>query len=120
MEPIRAAAYTSVGRACGFAFLGVISVMIGLAYEPVLSAKSGAILTGIVALLLVHRMSGAPTRDFRDTEVWLMLAKDARPPAETAQRLIGNALAESYRYCAIWAGCISGSLWMGYILLALI
>ena len=76
--------------------------------------------TRIVALILVQRMFRAPTRDFRDTEVWIMLAKEVRPPAAFAQRMIGAALAESYRYCAIWAGCISGSLWMGYILLALI
>jgi heme A synthase len=120
MESIRTAAFASVGRACGFAFLGVVSVMTGLAYDPVLSVKSGAILSAIVALILVQRMFRAPTRDFRDTEVWIMLAKEVRPPAAFAQRMIGAALAESYRYCAIWAGCISGSLWMGYILLALI
>ena len=96
MEAIENAAYVSVGRACGFAGLAVFCLVWGLSFEPVLAASSGGALCLFVALILVFYAWRAPQRSYKRTELWLILEKQKRPPAEVAQQVIGEALRETY------------------------
>ncbi len=117
MDAIENAAFISVGRACGFFGLGVFCLMFGLSFEPVLAARSGAILCLFFALILCAYAIRARTRPYRRTELWLILAKDCRPPAGIAQRVIGETLRETYFWFARQAVLISILLWTVVIFL---
>ncbi|MFT5489491.1 MAG: hypothetical protein ACI9MU_004431 [Alphaproteobacteria bacterium] len=96
MGAIENAAYISVGRACGFAGLAIFCVIFGLSFEPALAARAGGGLCVGLALILAAYAYRAPTRPYKRTELWLILAKDKRPPAAYAQRVIGSALRDTY------------------------
>ncbi len=111
LERIRRAADESVARACGFAVLGIGSVMASLSFDALLAAKSGAILTSLLAIILHARAERAPARPFKTTEVYAILDRDLRVPAPHAQRIVGTALKDSYRRhgsLALWG---AGALW---------
>ena len=100
MDAIENAAYISVGRACGFAGLAIFCVIFGLSFEPVLAARAGAVLCLGLAVILAAYAYWAPSRSYKRTEVWLILAKEKRPPAAYAQRVIGNILRDTYQWFA--------------------
>lgn len=107
MDAIENAAYVSVGRACGFAGLAVFCLMFGLSFEPALAARTGGVVCLAVTLILAFYAYRARTRPYKRTELWLILPKDQRPPAGVAQRLIGEALRETYLWFAKQAAIIS-------------
>jgi hypothetical protein len=111
LERIRKAADESVARACGFAVLGIGSVMAALSFDALLAAKSGAILTSLMAAVLHARAEQAPKRPFKTTEVYAILDRKLGVPASHAQLLVGNALQDSYRRhgtLALWgAGALT-------------
>lgn len=96
MEHIQNAAMVSVGRACGFAGLAIICVMLGLSFRPELAAKAGGVLFLFLALILYMYGVQARTRPYRRTETWLILKKDKRVPADVAQKIVGEVLRETY------------------------
>ncbi len=100
MQAIEDAAYISVGRGCGFAGLAVLCVMLGLSFEPVLAAQIGGVLCLAVALILLAYAYAALKRNYKYTELWLILPKDHRPPEGIAQKVIGGALRETYLWFA--------------------
>ena len=103
MENIRRLAMISVGRGCGFAALAIIVTMLGVSFDLLLMARSGAIMFAFVAALLQFLAWIAPSRNPKRTELWIMLdPKDAPPPA-VAQQVIGGVLAETYSRFARWA-----------------
>ena len=100
MDAIEAAAFTSIGRACGFAGLGILCVMLGLSFEPVTATRAGGVLGLSLALVLAVFGLRAPSRSYEHTELWLILPKEARPPSTIAQRVIGQALRDTYFWFA--------------------
>lgn len=100
MDAIENAAFVSVGRACGFAGLGIFCLIFGLSFEPVLAARTGGALCLGLTLLLAAYAFFARTRPYRRTELWLILARDQRPPAEVAQKVVGEALRATYLWFA--------------------
>ena len=100
MEAIETAAQISVGRACGFAGLGVLCLMLGLSFDPVLAARAGGLLCLAVTLILTIYAVRARKRPYRDTEVWLILSREDRPPESVAQQVIGEALRQTYFWFA--------------------
>ena len=95
MDAIRNAAYVSIGRACGFAGLAAMVLMLGLSFNLVLAAKAGAFISlGTAGLVWLYGLR-APTRPYLHTEAWLILPKELRPPAEVAQKLVGTSLQEA-------------------------
>ena len=80
MEAIENAAIVSVGRASGFAALAIICIVMSLSYEPIVAARAGCILCLIFAAILFHYAMRAPSRPYRQTELWIILAKEDRPP----------------------------------------
>lgn len=100
MDPVNRAAFVSVGRACGFAGLAIVCLMIGFTYEPLLAAQTGASLTFVMTLVLGYRARRAIRHPYRRTEAWLNLDEADRPPAAQAQQLLGRALADAYVWFA--------------------
>jgi hypothetical protein len=96
MGAIENAAYISVGRACGFAGLAIFCIIFGMSFDPVFAARIGGGLCVVLALVLAAYAYRAPSRPYKRTELWLILAKEKRPPAVFAQRVIGNALRDTY------------------------
>ena len=117
-EQFRRYADNSIRRACGFAMLAIFTFMIGLAGEPYIAVRAGAILVTLTAVILYWRGTKAPARNYRETEVWLEI-KDtpAAQPKERLQRLIGQALADSYFWHARIAAHIALAMWLVAILL---
>jgi hypothetical protein len=96
LELYRRLAAVSVARACGFAGLATLCVMVGLASEVANSLKAGgccALLTSVVLLIKARR---APYRPVKRTELWVMLEKSERPPDAVAQGMLGNLLKSVY------------------------
>ncbi|HUS98399.1 MAG TPA: hypothetical protein VMX97_16865 [Hyphomicrobiaceae bacterium] len=120
MKPIEDAAFTSVGRACGFAGLAVLCIILGMAFQPVAAAKAGGLLTLSISLYLVLRALRAPTRPFQLTEAWLILAKADRPPQAIAQQIIGGALREAYLWFARFAATVSAAFFIMALLFTFI
>lgn len=114
MDPklFRDLADMSIRRACGFALIGIFTTMVGFSGDPYLAVRCGAALFTIAAFILYWRGQGAPRRNFRDTEVWLMIRNTAPAiPKDSLQRLIGNALADSYFWHARFAAKIALAMW---------
>lgn len=119
MDAIENAAFVSVGRACGFAGLGIFCLIFGLSYEPVLAARTGGVISLALALLLAGYAFCAPTRPYRRTELWLILARDQRPPDTIAQKVIGETLRAAYLWFAQQAASISIVLLVAAVVLRL-
>jgi hypothetical protein len=96
MQRVERAAQACVGRACGFAALGIVTFMFALSWSPAFCFKSGGILTLIVTLILVMKGLAARSRPYKRTEVWLILEPEERPQPEIAQTVIGTALRWTY------------------------
>lgn len=99
-NPIENAAYVSVGRACGFAGLGIFCIVIGLSFDAGLAALVGSKLSIALSLVLLAFAWRAPTRNYKRTETWLILKPGDRPQANVAQRLIGGTLRNVYLWFA--------------------
>ena len=99
MEAIEAAAFVSVGRACGFALLAIVVLMLAFAFDPVLATRVGGVLGfAVVGVLLLYGWR-APRRPYHRSEAWVILKKEHRPPPGIAQRLVGGALRDaSFRF----------------------
>ena len=106
-NPVQNAAFVSVGRACGFAGLAVLCVVLGLSYEPALAARTGGFMSLVICLILLFRAWRVQRQPYKRTETWLILRKDDRPRAEVAQRLVSTALKEAYLFFAQKASVIT-------------
>lgn len=96
MERIRYLAELSVRRAVGFVGLGVGVTMLSLSYDAVLALKTASALLAITTVVLTWRAWLAPTRDIRDTEVWILMDQSRRPADPALQQLVGGILRETY------------------------
>jgi hypothetical protein len=122
MDPklFRDFADTSIRRGCGFGLIGVFTAMVGFSADPYLAIRLGAFLVTVGALILYWRGQNAPRRNFRDTEVWLMVRADPNLPGlskDHLQRLIGHALAESYFRHARIAAYVALTMWVVALLM---
>ncbi len=117
MQAIENAAYVSVGRACGFAGLAIFLIIFGLSFEPALAARTGGELCLAVTVILSTYALRARSRPYKKTELWLILPKKERPPAEIAQQLIGNTLRETYFWFALQSVLLAIFLLVAAVLL---
>jgi hypothetical protein len=115
MDAIERAAFTSVGRACGFAGLAILCLMIGLSHEPRLAAETGGFFAFGMTLFLVYRAKVALKRPYRDTETWLILEDWEKPARSVAQEVIGRALREAYVWFARHTAFVTVVLWIAVI-----
>lgn len=117
MEILRSLADLSIRRACGFAALGIATVMLGLSYDLVLSFRSGAILTSIVCGVIWLRALMSPWRDIRDTEMWMLLAHERKhltrgPEARHVAAAAGAVLRERLEWHAERVALAALALWV--------
>jgi len=111
MEEMRRIAYATVLRACAFASLAIFCVMIGLSFLPRSAFQAGGFLSIVMTLVLVLKAHEARTKDHRQTELWLYLSKETRPPQVVAQRTVSTLMRETYLQFARWTAIISIVLW---------
>lgn len=118
MTRIENLAEISVGRGCGFAAIGIATFMVGMSAQLALAFKAGGIAMLIMCFVLVLKAWRAETSPYKRTEVWVMLAKDDRPQAAVAQKLIGKTLRRVYLRYALRTGALAATLLTGSIILA--
>lgn len=119
MNEIEQAAQLSIGRACGLAGFGIALTVLALSFEPLLAAKTGAVLSmGLTLTLLVfaYRAHNTP---HQSTEVWLLIDRDQRPPARHARRIINEARRFAMLWFARWTAAVSALFASSAVLLAL-
>jgi multisubunit Na+/H+ antiporter MnhB subunit len=118
-ELLRALANLSIRRGTGFALLAVATIMVAFAFDPYRSMVSGAILVTGIALILFVRALGAPSHNYKDTEVWIMLDERPKLPKEQLQSMIGRLLAERYFWHAKILTYAAAALWAIALLIRL-
>ncbi len=96
MDAIERAAFISVGRACGLAWLGIFCIAFSFSFELRLAAFAAGILCLGAALILSAYGWRARTRPYVRTELWLILPEQHRPQPEFAQLVIGQVLRQIY------------------------
>jgi hypothetical protein len=103
MERIGQLAAHSVLRGTGFAGLAVMLTMAGLLFDPPLALKVGGVGFLAIAVAMDIKASVYPRkRRIRESEVWIMLADDERPPEQAARPLIVTAMQRELREKALW------------------
>jgi hypothetical protein len=117
MDAIERAAYVSVGRACGFGSLAILCFMVGLSYEPHLSARVGGLLSLIMTGVLLAKAMSALTRPYKTTETWLMLDEADRPSPSVAQHMIGSVLRDAYLWYARSSALVTVILFVAAVFL---
>jgi hypothetical protein len=88
---IRRYAQLSIARGCGFGALAIATLMLGCSSDIDLFLRTGGIATLLMCFVLLLKASRADQVRHSETEVWVMIPKDKRPPAEVAGPLIANA-----------------------------
>jgi hypothetical protein len=95
-DDIRRCAELSVRRGCGFALMGIVTAMVGFSGAPWIAVRVGAMFVLIAAVVLFWRGWTARSRNYRRTEVWLMIEDQPALPRDRLQSMIGGALADAY------------------------
>ena len=111
-DRIRELAVVSIGRACLFGLLAIATFMFGLTAWPGIALRSGAILFLVTAAILMLKAMQAPTRNYRRTEVWLLLGKSHDLPEPRAQAIFGEVLRGTYIRFARMTVVASVALWI--------
>lgn len=81
--------------------------MIGMLGNVAVAFKIGGILTLMTSLILLIKGWQAPTRPYKNTEVWIMLEPGERPHASLAQTLIGQTLKRTYLTFALHSALLA-------------
>jgi flagellar biosynthesis protein FliR len=110
MDPVERAANLSVGRACAFACLAILCFMVGFSYQPHLSARVGGSFALLASAVLLVKAWLAPTKPYKDTELWIILQAADRPHSDAAQQLIGQTLRRVFLEYARFAALIAAML----------
>ena len=117
MERIRHFADLSIRRGCGFGLLAIVTAMVGMASNMALAVKLGAICVTLMCAVLVIKAMRAPTRDYRRTEVWIMLEKRHELPEGRAQQVFGNILRDRYMWHATLTAGAAILMWTIFLVL---
>jgi len=113
MDVIRKLAFMCTGRAVLFGGLAICTIMLSLAFAPMLSLKVGAILTLMMTVILIAKSRLVLRQKPERTEVWLYLKPETRPSGPEAHRVFATILQDVYLYfarltfqiaCAFFAG----------------
>jgi hypothetical protein len=102
-DPIERLAYFSVGRAVGFASIAVVMFFLAMSHDLAAALRCAGILGLVITCVLILKGRSAPTRSYKQTEVWVLLKPLERPGPAVAQRVISAALEEAYAYFAMQA-----------------
>ena len=119
MEEMQKAAHLSVARGCGFGMLAVICVMVGMSYNPRAMFQGGGILTLMMTLILILNARKALTKDYKRTEMWLILPENFRPPERYAQWATATVMRDAYFTFAQYTAVISIAMWIIALIISL-
>jgi hypothetical protein len=119
MQKVEELALISVGRGVGFAALGIATMMLGLSADLLNCLKAGGILTLITSLILLMKGARAPQKDYKRTEVWIMMTPAERESTKGAQGMIGEVLKRTYFTFALHTALVSGGLFLFAMLISL-
>jgi len=109
MEEIKRVAVACVGRAVMFGSLAIGCVMVGFSFAPVSAFRSGAVMTLLMALVLMWKAMAAAGQNPRHTEVWLYLDEKSRPAEDHARLVFATVMREVYgRFAQITLGVAVG------------
>ena len=120
MEAMRAVAFETVARACGFGSLAIFCIMIGMSFHPRLAFQAGGTLTLLMVGILMLKAYEARTKDYRRTEMWLYLTEEQRPPKAYAQWASSTVLQETYLLFARWTSVVSIVMWVLALVISLL
>src|SRR5688572_8023713 len=96
MEKVREVAVACIGRAVMFGTLAIGCVMVGFSFNPVSAFRSGAVLTLVMAAVLIWKAVAAHRQNPKNTEVWLYLDDHSRPVGDHARRMFATVMREVY------------------------
>lgn len=119
MDRIRYLADLSIRRACGFGLIAIATATVGMSSDAVLALKLAAICASAMVAILVVKGLQAPTRNYKRTEVWIMLEKRHDLPEERAQQVFGNILRDRYMWHATVTATAAGILWLATLAVTL-
>ncbi len=111
MEKLRQVAFLSVGRAVGFAGLGIFTLMVGLCFDPLLALRSGGVLLLLLVAVLLLKAHRVEATDYRRTEAWLLLDSSDRPDERFAGRALSAALRDAFLRFAHWTAGVAALVW---------
>jgi hypothetical protein len=120
MDQIRFFADQSIRRACGFGFLALATGMVGLYWDIAAAVKLAATGVSFMTAILLWKAYEAPSRNYRRTEVFLMMEKRHDFPEPRAQQVFGNILRERYLWHATLIASTAVVLWLLAFLLPLL
>lgn len=119
LDRLEALADLVIRRACGFASLAILLVMLSLSFQLTLALRSGAILVTLLWLILLLKMTRVPNQDMRQSEIWLMLADRQSPDILPLQEPLRRAFSNRLRWHADRIGAFALMLWGSYLLVSL-
>jgi hypothetical protein len=117
MERIRYYADISIKRGCGFGLLAIATAVVGMGHDMKLALKAAAIMVTLMGVILLIKAARAPRRNYRNTEVWLLMGKKHDLPEERAQAAFAAVLREVYLKHADIAAGAALVLWIAGLLL---
>ncbi|MBI3452060.1 MAG: hypothetical protein HY057_04370 [Rhodospirillales bacterium] len=91
-----------------------------MAYDASLAVRAGALLLTLMGTILVIKSIRAPVRNFRHTELWILLDRQHGLPENQAQQMIGGVLRDRYMWHAQITAVAALVLWLLAFLLAAI
>lgn len=96
MEKIREIGIFCVGRAVFFGSLAIGCVMVGFSFNPVSAFRSGALLTLLMAGVLLWKAMAARSQNPKRTELWLYLDEKSRPAEAQAKFIVSAIMRDVY------------------------
>jgi Ca2+/Na+ antiporter len=96
MEKIREVAVFCIGRAVMFGSLAITCVMVGFSFNPVSAFRAGAVLTLLMAAILIWKAYAAARQNPKSTEVWMYLDDKARPDNEHSRFVFAAVMRDVY------------------------
>jgi len=119
METIRKVAVMCIARAVMFGTLAIVCVMVAFAFSPPAAFRTGAMLTLVMAVVLLLKAQYALHQKPRHTEIWLYLDERTRPGDEEAGRRFAEVLREVYgRFAAITFATACGLFLVSMLMMA--
>lgn len=119
MDRIKYLADLSIRRGCGFGLIAIGTAAVGMSSDALLALKLAAICASAMVAILLFKAMQAPTRNYKHTEVWIMLEKRHDLPEARAQQVFGNILKERYMWHATVTATAAGVLWFATFVVAL-
>jgi hypothetical protein len=120
LERIRACARHSVGRGFLFGLLAIVTAVAGMIGWPISAFRLGALLSMLMAAILVRRAYRAPRLPYRRTETWVLLGRHHGLMEAQAQETIARILAETYWRFADLAAALALGQWIIVLVVAIL